>query len=69
MYQESKNKFINLKMAKSINEGSENFCLTVHFLLMLLHKETWEAGSPTVGKKNATPSIFSRVHDVGFDSF
>ena len=56
-------------MTKSMNGGSENFCLSEHFLLLLLHKETWEAGISAVGKKNAPQSIFSRVHDVRFDSF
>ena len=63
------NKSINLKMTESSNGGSENFYLSSHLLLLRPYKETWEAVSTVIGKKNAPPFIFSRVYDVRFDSF
>ena len=51
-------------MTESINGGSENFYLSSHLLLLRPYKETWEAVSTVIGKKNAPPFIFSRVYSA-----
>ena len=49
-------------MTESINGGSENFCLTVHFLLLLLHKET-------CGKLEAVLLERKMPHNLYFQEF